>query len=149
MITCLQISQNELIKTHQCLSLTNQSSSEAADSTSQSRSVLQHQNPPRHVRSQTNGTSPSQIDQSTLQSALRWPSCSFSDIQTFMFAESSTDSYTHSHTQIQTRTARYPAQRPLTWTCCSHSATHKSLGSQRHCWPSVPCWTWLHGNKNP
>lgn len=54
---------------------------------------------------------------------------------------------THKHTL--TYTARYPARRPLTWTCCSHSAIHKSLGSQQQCWPSVPCWTWLHGNKSP
>lgn len=71
----------------------------------------------------------------------------------FMFAVSGSEytlSQTHiqTHTHTQTYTARYPARRPLTWTCCSHSATHKSLGSQQHCWPSVPCWTWLHGNKS-
>lgn len=37
--------------------------------------------------------------------------------------------------------ALYPVQNLLTWTCCSHSATHKSLGSQQRCWPSVPWWT--------
>lgn len=73
---------------------------------------------------------------------------------TFMFIRRASDSHMLSHIHIQTHThtqiymACYPVQRPLTWTCCSHSATHKSPGSQQHCWPSLPCWTWLHGNKS-
>lgn len=70
---------------------------------------------------------------------------------TFMCSKRS-DYYMLSHMPIQTRRQtyieRYPAQGPLTWTCCSHSATHKSLGSRQHCRGSLPCWTWLHGNKS-
>lgn len=111
---------------------------------------LQHRNPSRHAHSQTNRDSPSQIDWGTPPRALSWPSFSFTHI--YVYREKPwlvrTFAYRHPNTHTQTYMASYPAQRPLTWTCCSHSATHKSLGSQRHCWPSVPCWTWLHGNKS-
>lgn len=137
MTICLQISQNESIKTHQCPFLSSQRSSNTVCSSSHRVSVLQHQNPPRHACSQTNGATPSQTDRSTLQRVLGWPSCSFSDIQTFMFAESGGDSCTHSGTRTQTRSVTLPRDlwlepAALTQQHINHWALSSTAGPQCH-----------------